>query len=147
MEEVPQRTSRAPLWFCAYFNRSGSKGAFRLPRVTWDHFRCTVEPSPGHFRCRKFLQFPNAVVLNAVVCRTTSLSAKERKSMQNNAKKHKRKSAKERKRAQNMTLVVFFASCRISKDGIMALSGHKRPLPDWFVVGQQRNYLVSSIRV
>ena len=24
----------------------------KLPGPTWDHFRCTVEPSPGHIRCR-----------------------------------------------------------------------------------------------
>ena len=54
MEEVPRCTSRAPFaspCFFAYFNRSGSKGAFRLPGATWDHFRCTVEPSPGHIGC------------------------------------------------------------------------------------------------
>ena len=38
--------------FFAYFNRSGSKGAFGLPGATWDHFRCTVEPSSSHIRCR-----------------------------------------------------------------------------------------------
>ena len=27
----------------------------RLPGVTWDHFRCTVEPSRSHTRCRKTL--------------------------------------------------------------------------------------------
>ena len=43
--------SRALLY--AYFNRSGSKGAFSFPGATWDRFRCTVEPSPGHIRCRK----------------------------------------------------------------------------------------------
>ena len=32
--------------------RSGNKGAFRLPGVRWDHFRCSVEPSFGHIRCR-----------------------------------------------------------------------------------------------
>ena len=36
----------------ACFNRSGNKGAFRLPGATWDHFRCMVEPSPGHIWCR-----------------------------------------------------------------------------------------------
>ena len=34
------------------FNRAGSKGAFRLPGATWDHFLCTVEPSSGQIRCR-----------------------------------------------------------------------------------------------
>ena len=33
-------------------NRSGSKGAFGFPGATWDRFRCTVEPSPGHIRYR-----------------------------------------------------------------------------------------------
>ena len=53
--EVPRCTSRAPfasLCFCAFFNRARSKGAFRLPGATWDHFHCTVTPSPGHIRCR-----------------------------------------------------------------------------------------------
>ena len=36
----------------AYFNRAESKGAFRLLGATRDHFRCTLEPSPGHVRCR-----------------------------------------------------------------------------------------------
>ena len=62
MEEVPCRTSRAPLaslCFWLIFNRSGSKGAFRLPGPAWDHFRCTVEPSPGqwHTRCWKTTPF------------------------------------------------------------------------------------------
>ena len=36
-----------------YFNRSGSEGALSFPGATWDRFRCMVEPSPGHIRCRK----------------------------------------------------------------------------------------------
>ena len=36
------------------FNRSGSEGAFSFPGATWDRFRCTVEPSPSHIRCRLF---------------------------------------------------------------------------------------------
>ena len=35
-----------------YFNRSGNKGPFRLPGLAWDHPCCTVEPLPGHIRCR-----------------------------------------------------------------------------------------------
>ena len=35
---------------------SGSKGAFRLPGATWDRFRCTVEPSPGHIQCQTLLE-------------------------------------------------------------------------------------------
>ena len=38
----------------AYLNRSGTKRAFSLPGAMWDHFRCAVEPSPGHIRCRSF---------------------------------------------------------------------------------------------
>ena len=43
-----------PLRPCVFANRSRSKGVFRLPGpgAMWDHFRCTVEPSPGHIRCR-----------------------------------------------------------------------------------------------
>ena len=48
----------------------------------------------------KFLEFPNAVVLNAVVRRK---SAKERKRAQMSAKERKRKCAKVRKRAQKCT--------------------------------------------
>ena len=47
---VPPAHPSRPLVY-AYFNRSGSKGAFRLAGATWDHFRCTVEPSPGQIRC------------------------------------------------------------------------------------------------
>ena len=31
--------------------RARSKEALRLPGATWDRFRCTVEPSPGHIGC------------------------------------------------------------------------------------------------
>ena len=57
MEEVPCRTSCAPprTLLYAYFNRSGSKGAFSFPGATRDRFCCTVEPSPGHIRCRSNL--------------------------------------------------------------------------------------------
>ena len=66
--EVPRRASGSPsvsLCFCLLFNRSGSKRAFRLPGATWDHFLWTVEPSPGHIRCRlletPIPQSPNAL--------------------------------------------------------------------------------------
>ena len=54
MEEVPRRTSRAPLrpFVFACFNRSGSTGTFRFPGATWDRFRCTVAPSPSQIQCR-----------------------------------------------------------------------------------------------
>ena len=50
MEEVLRRTSHAPLASpCVYlFEWLGNEGAFRLPGVTWDHFRCTVEPLSSH---------------------------------------------------------------------------------------------------
>ena len=38
--------------FCTVFNRGGSRRAFRLPGAAGSHFHCTVEPSPGHIRCR-----------------------------------------------------------------------------------------------
>ena len=38
---------------CTLFKKGGSRGAFRLPGAGGDHFHCTVEPSPGHIRCRK----------------------------------------------------------------------------------------------
>ena len=38
--------------FCTLFNRGGNRRAFRLPGEGRDHFHCTVEPSPGHIRCR-----------------------------------------------------------------------------------------------
>ena len=37
---------------CTLFNKGGSRGALRLPGAGGDHFHCTVEPSPGHIRCR-----------------------------------------------------------------------------------------------
>ena len=57
MEEVPCRTSRDPLrplvvYFFYLVLGLGNKRAFSLSEATWDHFCCTVEPSPGHIRCR-----------------------------------------------------------------------------------------------
>ena len=54
MEEVPRRTSLAPLaspLLCTLFSRGGSKRVFRIPGEGGDHFHCTVEPSPSHIRC------------------------------------------------------------------------------------------------
>ena len=39
--------------FCTFFNSPGNRRVFRLPGEGGDHFHCTVEPSPGHIRCRK----------------------------------------------------------------------------------------------
>ena len=54
--EVPRRTSLVPLafpWSVLFLNRGGNRRAFRLAGARRDHFHCTVEPSPGHIRCRK----------------------------------------------------------------------------------------------
>ena len=48
---VPRAHPLRPCVLLILFNRSGSQEGFRLPGATWDHFRCTVEPSPGHIRC------------------------------------------------------------------------------------------------
>ena len=48
---VPHVHPSRPLVY-AYFTCSGRKGAFSLPGAMWDHFRCTVEPLPGHVRCQ-----------------------------------------------------------------------------------------------
>ena len=44
--------------FCTLFNKGGNRRAFRLQGKGGDHFHCTVEPSPGHIRCRTFRGFP-----------------------------------------------------------------------------------------
>ena len=41
---------------CTLFNKGASRGAFRLPGAGGDHFHCTVEPLPGHIRCRQTLK-------------------------------------------------------------------------------------------
>ena len=45
------RPTLSPLVY-TFFSVWKQRGAFRFPGVTWDHFRCTVEPSSGHNRCR-----------------------------------------------------------------------------------------------
>ena len=55
MEEVPCRTSLAPLAFRRFvlcLIKVGSRRTFRLPGEGGDHFHCMVEPSPGHIWCR-----------------------------------------------------------------------------------------------
>ena len=44
--------------FLLVLNSFGSKGAFRFSGATWVHFRCKVEPSPGHIRCRMLEEKP-----------------------------------------------------------------------------------------
>ena len=39
--------------FCTLFNRGGNRRVLRLAGEGSDHFHCTVEPSPGHIRCRE----------------------------------------------------------------------------------------------
>ena len=43
---------------CFVYDRGGSRRAFRLPGAGGDHSHCTVEPSPGHIRCRISRDFP-----------------------------------------------------------------------------------------
>ena len=44
--------------FSTLFNRGGNRRAFRLRGDGGDHFHCTVEPSPGHIRCRNSSTYP-----------------------------------------------------------------------------------------
>ena len=56
LEEVPRRTSLAPLAFpCFVLRLIGleTKNVLDYQGRAGDHFHCTVEPSPGHIRCRK----------------------------------------------------------------------------------------------
>ena len=45
------RTPCVPL-FSTLFSKAGNRKAFRLRGAGGDHVHCTVEPSPGHIRCR-----------------------------------------------------------------------------------------------
>ena len=59
MEEVPSRTSLAPLaspCFVLCLIGIGNRRACRQPGEGGDHFHCTVEPPPGHIRCRSTQQ-------------------------------------------------------------------------------------------
>ena len=53
------RTPCVPL-FSTLFTRGGNKRVFRIPGEGGDHFHCAVDPSPGHFRCRKRCFGPRA---------------------------------------------------------------------------------------
>ena len=66
LEEVPRRTSRVPLAssYLCLFHRVGNKERFRLPGAGGEHFHCTVDPSPGHIRCRKIVQILRRVLLH-----------------------------------------------------------------------------------
>ena len=48
------RTPRVPLVMLNLITLE-SNASFILPKATWDHFHCPVEPSPGHIRCRFFI--------------------------------------------------------------------------------------------
>ena len=55
MEEDLRRTSLAPHCvplFSFLLTRDENRRAFG-PGEGWDHVHCTVEPSPGHIRCRE----------------------------------------------------------------------------------------------
>ena len=43
------RTPRAPFFLLILIGLE-AKNLFSFPGATWDRFRCTVEPSPGHIR-------------------------------------------------------------------------------------------------
>ena len=56
MEEVPRRTSLVPLAFpCFVLRLIGleTKNVLDYQGRAGDHVHCTVEPSPGHIRCRE----------------------------------------------------------------------------------------------
>ena len=50
---VPRAYPSHPL-ICAYFHRVGNKERFRLPGAGGEHFHRTLDPSPGHIRCRYY---------------------------------------------------------------------------------------------
>ena len=55
MEEVPRRTSLVPLAFPRFLYcliGVETEGLLDFQGRAGDHFHCTVEPSPGHIRCR-----------------------------------------------------------------------------------------------
>ena len=55
MEEVPRRTSLVPLAFPCFLHwliGVETKNVLDYQGRAGDHFHCTVEPSPGHIRCR-----------------------------------------------------------------------------------------------
>ena len=55
MEEVPRRTSLVPLAFPCFLHcliGVETEGLLDYQGRAGDHFHCTVEPSPGHIRCR-----------------------------------------------------------------------------------------------
>ena len=56
MEEVPRRTSLVPLAFLCFLHcliGVETEGLLDYQGRAGDHFHCTVEPSPGHIRCRQ----------------------------------------------------------------------------------------------
>ena len=55
------RTPCVP-FFYNLFNKGGNRRAFRLPGEGGDHFHCTVEPSPGHIRCRSVISANPALI-------------------------------------------------------------------------------------
>ena len=56
MEEAPRCTSLVPLAFPCFLHCLivvETEGLLDYQGRAGDHFHCTVEPSPGHIRCRK----------------------------------------------------------------------------------------------
>ena len=71
MEEVPCRTSltpRASTCFVLCFKGVETEGLLDYQGRAGDHFRCTVEPSPGDIRCRRFRGGTNRVFGKPCFC-------------------------------------------------------------------------------
>ena len=59
MEEVPRCTSLVPLAFPCFLHcliGVETEGLLDYQGRAGDHFHCTVEPSPGHIRCRESIK-------------------------------------------------------------------------------------------
>ena len=67
--------------FCTLFTKGGNRRVFRLPGAGGDHFHCTVEPSPGHIRCRANPSHLRPVILKPVgwIFEISDLTPKRRK--------------------------------------------------------------------
>ena len=80
MEEVPRRTSLAPLaspCFALCLIGVETEGLLDYQGRAGDHFHCAVEPSPGHIRCRKLpaavrvrfsVQLENGNIFTCLTC-------------------------------------------------------------------------------
>ena len=70
MEEVPRRTSLVPLASpCLLLCLIGVEAEELLDYQgrAGDHFHCTVEPSPGHIRCRNEAALSRVALLETAI--------------------------------------------------------------------------------